>query len=32
MRYSTSYVGTYFTKSAGDMLEIESIRKAINES
>ena len=29
MRQSTSYVGTYYTKSAGDMLEIESIRKAI---
>ena len=29
MRNSTSYVGTFYTGSAGDMLEIESIRKAI---
>ena len=29
MRQSTSYVGTFYTGSAGDMLEIESIRKAI---
>lgn len=29
MRTSTNYVGTFYTKSAGDMLEIETIRKAI---
>lgn len=29
MRNSTSYVGTFYTKSAGDMLEVETIRKAV---
>ena len=29
MRTSTNYVGTFYTKSAGDMFEIETIRKAI---
>ena len=29
MRQSTSYVGTFYTGSAGDMLEIETIRKAV---
>lgn len=29
MRQSTSYVGTFYTGSAGDMLEIETIRKSV---
>ena len=29
MRNSRSYVGTFYTKSAGDMLEVETIRKAV---
>lgn len=29
MRTSTNYVGTFYTKSAGDMLEVETIRKAV---
>ena len=29
MRQSTSYVGTFYTGSAGDMLEIETIRKTV---
>ena len=29
MRHSTSYVGTFYTGSAGDMLEIETIRKSV---
>lgn len=29
MRHSKSYVGTYYIKSAGDMLEVEVIRKTI---
>jgi len=29
MRQSTSYIGTFYTGSAGDMLEIETIRKTV---